>query len=236
MSDFIHPSLDDIEKRLETIKEIEKQLESAKQQLYESIAELPSKIGDNQDLQDEVFHHLYWFREDIPGGYLKDIFQVKPPGTKKTGHIILRTVFAEAICYDCKQTFDMEVTSRTATKKGRGICKECDAIRHTQQSQQQAQWQKRREQAALRKQELHNMPYREYLQTDEWQERRRQAMKRARFRCQLCNADKVRLNTHHRTYERRGYEDDKDLIVLCENCHSIFHKNGSLASNDEVER
>lgn len=73
------------------------------------------------------------------------------------------------------------------------------------------------------------MPYYEYLQTPEWAERRQRAMKRAGFRCQVCNAYGVQLNTHHRTYERRGNEWDKDLITLCRTCHEIFHQNGQLA-------
>lgn len=80
-------------------------------------------------------------------------------------------------------------------------------------------------------QELRSMPYSEYLQTPEWQETRRRAMKRAGFRCQVCNAYGVRLNVHHRTYERRGCEENQDLITLCEGCHEIFHNSGKLARN-----
>ena len=48
-------------------------------------------------------------------------------------------------------------------------------------------------------------------------------------RCQVCNTDKSILDTHHRTYERLGRELDGDLIVLCRDCHRIFHENGKLA-------
>jgi hypothetical protein len=71
--------------------------------------------------------------------------------------------------------------------------------------------------------------YRDYLQSPEWQARRRQAIYRAGRRCQLCNASNVVLDTHHRTYERIGREYDTDLIVLCRNCHTIFHENGKVA-------
>ena len=80
-----------------------------------------------------------------------------------------------------------------------------------------------------RERELHTMPYQEYLQTPEWKARRQAALKRADRCCQVCNQDKTQLNVHHRTYDRRGYERDEDLIVLCRDCHDLFHKQGKLA-------
>lgn len=76
--------------------------------------------------------------------------------------------------------------------------------------------------------DLHTMPYGDYLLTEHWQQVRRAALERALYRCQICNSPNY-LNVHHRTYERRGYERDDDLLVLCRNCHQIFHENGKLA-------
>lgn len=73
------------------------------------------------------------------------------------------------------------------------------------------------------------MPYRDYLQTDHWELTRASALERAGHRCQLCNGLKGGLNVHHRTYDRLGNEAPEDLIVLCRDCHSIFHKEGKLA-------
>jgi hypothetical protein len=33
----------------------------------------------------------------------------------------------------------------------------------------------------------------------------------------------VHLEVHHNTYERYGDESTFDLIVLCEQCHELFH-------------
>lgn len=74
---------------------------------------------------------------------------------------------------------------------------------------------------------LHTLPYAEYLLTPHWQNMRRGALERAQHRCQVCNASKG-LHVHHRTYERRGYEHNEDLIVLCEGCHQLFHDHGKL--------
>jgi HAMP domain-containing protein len=76
---------------------------------------------------------------------------------------------------------------------------------------------------------LRAMPYDEYLKTDHWMATRIGALERAGHRCQLCNSNE-RLQTHHRSYERRGHEQPEDLIVLCADCHKTFHENGRLAS------
>lgn len=69
--------------------------------------------------------------------------------------------------------------------------------------------------------------YSEYLKSAGWQTRRAAALKRAGHRCQVCNGDK-RLEVHHRTYERLGHERAADLVVLCRDCHQLFHDNGRL--------
>ena len=81
-----------------------------------------------------------------------------------------------------------------------------------------------------RKRVLRAMPYQDYLQTDHWKTTRRAAIKAAHKRCQVCNAGDRRLEVHHRTYDRRGMEAPEDLIVLCDECHDLFHQNGKLAS------
>jgi hypothetical protein len=69
---------------------------------------------------------------------------------------------------------------------------------------------------------LKTMPYRSYLMTAHWREVSAKAKQRAGNRCQLCNC-KGNLESHHRTYERRGHEEDADLTVLCGDCHGKYH-------------
>lgn len=71
--------------------------------------------------------------------------------------------------------------------------------------------------------------YADYLRSPHWQKTRAEAIDRAGGRCQVCNAATA-LQVHHRTYQRRGYEDPADLIVLCDDCHKTFHAHGRLAS------
>ncbi len=72
--------------------------------------------------------------------------------------------------------------------------------------------------------ELRKLPYEDYLKSAYWQQRRFFALRRAGFRCQVCNTDKKKLNVHHRSYERIGEEKYADIIVLCEDCHKLFHQ------------
>jgi hypothetical protein len=78
------------------------------------------------------------------------------------------------------------------------------------------------EKKAQRLKDLATMPYADYLKTPEWDKIRLRALKRVKYRCQVCNKKSV-LNVHHRTYERRGHEKAADLIVLCKDCHRLYH-------------
>ena len=68
------------------------------------------------------------------------------------------------------------------------------------------------------------MPYASYLATGHWHTVRKEALRRALYRCQLCNAAGP-LQVHHRTYAHLGWEDEHltDLIALCGRCHAKHH-------------
>ena len=67
------------------------------------------------------------------------------------------------------------------------------------------------------------MPYKLYLQTKHWQHFRGETLKFAQYKCQLCNCKDKELNVYHRDYINLGYETFNDVIVLCGDCHKIFH-------------
>ncbi len=64
--------------------------------------------------------------------------------------------------------------------------------------------------------------YDEYMESDAWKERAIAAKRHAKRRCQICYS-KEDLHAHHRTYERLGDELPTDLVVLCGQCHALFH-------------
>jgi hypothetical protein len=69
---------------------------------------------------------------------------------------------------------------------------------------------------------LQTMPYGDYLWTPEWRATRLRALIRAEFKCSLCGSTEL-LQVHHLAYERRGCEQDEDLVVLCTKCHQGTH-------------
>ncbi len=80
---------------------------------------------------------------------------------------------------------------------------------------------------------LRSLPYDDYLNTEHWQSVRQKALERDGHRCRVCNSTE-QLNVHHRSYERRGFEEPEDVTTLCKECHQTFHENGQLAINREA--
>lgn len=69
-----------------------------------------------------------------------------------------------------------------------------------------------------------DMPYYEFLKTRMWKILSAHIKEKYGNACAVCSS-KVKLATHHRSYEHHGYEllFQDDLICLCEDCHSKFH-------------
>ena len=67
-----------------------------------------------------------------------------------------------------------------------------------------------------------NMPYDDYLLTEHWAIVRTEMVRRAKYRCKVCDATGL-LNVHHVTYEHLWFEYAADLKVLCDACHRKAH-------------
>lgn len=66
--------------------------------------------------------------------------------------------------------------------------------------------------------------YADYLQSPHWRDDvRPAALERAGHKCQVCGKENKTLNVHHNTYERLGRELPTDVVVLCQDCHGLFH-------------
>ena len=68
------------------------------------------------------------------------------------------------------------------------------------------------------------MRYEEYIKTDQWKNKAKKERIFWNHKCALCHRSSRILHVHHSTYVRLGYEEQGDLIVLCEDCHKLFHK------------
>lgn len=80
---------------------------------------------------------------------------------------------------------------------------------------------------------IRGMDYNEFLKTPYWKAIAYVCRMKSGWRCSLCSAKGI-LHVHHRTYAIHGSEIDhieKDLIVLCEQCHETFHSERQV-SND----
>lgn len=68
------------------------------------------------------------------------------------------------------------------------------------------------------------LKYADFLTTLYWQLIANKKRYQANFKCQLCSSTGI-LHVHHSTYANHGHELEnmKDLIVLCDKCHSTFH-------------
>jgi hypothetical protein len=231
------PSSEIIEQIISVIEDM-REMESAIKELKEKANSLVSNIVDESNKLD-IAAYLYWLYPEIRAKELAHAVIGESNVHKFLNSI--QSVTANINCDRCEQL--VEIKSRTQlneeikrTNSGyshwaegyRVLCKTCQtevmAERHAQsQTSERARNQ--------RLNELIRMPYREYLQTPEWKERRLKHLKSVGHRCQVCNSPIQPLDVHHRTYERRGLEYYKDLIVLCRDCHSTFHDAGKLADH-----
>ncbi len=69
--------------------------------------------------------------------------------------------------------------------------------------------------------------YYEKLKSPKWQQKRLKILERDSFKCTSCdNLDEEQLHVHHIVYRRVKNPwdyDDRDLVTLCETCHSNQH-------------
>lgn len=84
----------------------------------------------------------------------------------------------------------------------------------------------------LRQREINSsrVIYDDYIRSAKWRKRAQVAKVAAGHRCQICYTPESEavLHTHHRTYRNLGNEKPEDLIVLCEDCHFLFHRHRRL--------
>lgn len=123
-------------------------------------------------------------------------------------------------CKDCQKPLYVNSRTELNSRHQWGQCAECREAKYKRDSEnhrkQFAEWGKQ-------KQLLKTMPYHEYLQTQHWKNLRLTMLKKAGYKCSVCGERKP-LHVHHNTYERRGEEKLSDLVVLCHDCHELYHE------------
>lgn len=215
---------DQIELLVKQLSELRARYEAAKAGIEADIAQI---ISQAKPLPDEVIAEIYWRFETVPARLLWPV--------ASQAHLIARNYpYWYWTCPGCGD--DVPVGSRTELNQMRARGgyqhRRCDSCRERDLAGDSVRFREEEARQRERDRELRTMPYRDYLLTPEWAERRKAALKRARYACQVCNRQRP-LHVHHRTYERRGTELSADLIVLCDECHALYHRKGLLAVEAE---
>ncbi len=68
----------------------------------------------------------------------------------------------------------------------------------------------------------------EYYRTLEWGVKSNRKKIAGGNRCQVCGRSDVPLEVHHNNYDRLGEELLEDLVVLCRDCHQLYHDHRNL--------
>lgn len=76
--------------------------------------------------------------------------------------------------------------------------------------------------------------YENYLNTQHWKQFRDKIIK-SRKKCECCGAIEQIMNVHHISYSNIGKEKDRDVALLCINCHKYIHdiKSGKVECSDK---
>jgi len=198
-------------------EELEQEKKAIKEKLINDIKEHKDEI--NQDFID-----FYYYQTNLSSTIIEEILKLSSP--------LFRCVSKDykilSHCPNCNKDKEIHFNSRTdiRTNLNKKLCPECEAERKRKNEENREYekiWSEKRYAARIAEiNRLKYMPYKEYLKTEHWQEVRKAALKKAGYKCALCGSTE-HLNVHHRTYENRGDEDIKDVIVLCQNCHAKFH-------------
>tara|TARA_R100000734_G_C3319120_1_gene114332 strand:+ start:6665 stop:7234 length:570 start_codon:yes stop_codon:yes gene_type:complete len=79
--------------------------------------------------------------------------------------------------------------------------------------------------------------HKNYVKSFIWRNKRKYLLKKRGIKCEDCGYipnDSKYLHIHHRTYRRWGHEHQRDLKILCENCHNIIHDNFTIKEIEDL--
>jgi hypothetical protein len=165
------------------------------------------------EASEEQIVEMYWSVPEVPAEALAERLGTTAGKAARLG------IWGSVVIGRCGTCLEevREASRAAATKDPPKVCRRCRARNGTSLS-----WKERAAAHMAVVTAFKTMPYPDYLRTEHWQLVRQAALRRARWRCQVCNAP-GRLDVHHRTYERRGQEWAADVVALCRGCHARHH-------------
>jgi len=218
-----------IDVQQDTLSDLKEQLENLQLKIRlakDTLYDMATHAAIPQDDFRAWIFRMYW-TSDVKATILRQAVKERMGDAHHSWTSIIEGSMPWA-CDRCGTLVDRTFSSRTALTDARSknyksfLCPECEAKKEEQNRARHQAWEAEHIAQAERLEELRSMPYQEYLQSPEWDATRKAALKRAHYRCQLCNSN-GQLHVHHKTYERLGTEYTSDLIVLCRGCHAKFH-------------
>jgi hypothetical protein len=218
------PAMQAFEEARTDIEAARKFIEGAIERLHQAVLSLGAQVGDDTALQEEIIKYIYWVSNDVHTAWLGETFSLTVWKVSRIAQV--ESPFRCGRCGGVLVATSKARLKKLESESSNLLCDDCWRAKYTCEGTYDLEAMQAAANARLKA--LQTMPYREYLQTPEWQEKRKQKLRSARYRCQVCNTGKTELNVHHRTYERRGNEHLNDLIVLCKDCHSLFHQQGKI--------
>ncbi len=238
----INRALDDISELEQQIKELQQTIKEKKEIINAFASDILTRKVDKEDVKEIAkLRYRSGFKKRVIDeseivGLINLLYWQIPEVKSQTMEIVtglsnyqVRTIAGpgefEVECSKCKSTIIGKFKSRTEAQSKKyswRICQECEQERWSQNKESEMLRLKREAIQRTSLEEFKTMPYYDYLQTPEWQKTRNRALRRANYRCQVCNGNE-NLHVHHRTYVNRGNEKPEDLIVLCKDCHQIYH-------------
>jgi hypothetical protein len=242
----------DVQPYLDRIEAAKKAVDEAHDNLTYFVERIAGKCQDDKQMAVDAINELYWNWDAIKITTITKAFGITLPALNNK---YLRPFVVGFSCGDCGASFGRLANDRkhrdyliecSASGKiwedekwKKVVCDECYEVymkkweeerkAEEERKRQHEEWLKSEAYKQQRIAELRAMPYTDYLQSPEWRERRLFHVQTVKNRCQLCNSPQGPLHVHHRTYERLGYEEFIDLLVLCRACHETFHDQLSLA-------
>jgi hypothetical protein len=221
------PAIDELEAITRDIEAMKRAISG----LEERLCKIPSKVASQLSSDSErldAARYLYWCRPEVKVKPIADSL-LKNQNWKNLPSTVGKASVKRQ-CRICQLSYEFVLTSRDHLKKidlsNKDTCNDCNqrfaAVR-------EAEINARIRTQAHRLYELRTMPYSDYLKTPEWKERRSHHLLSADYCCQVCSRSRNPenpLEVHHNTYERRGGECFSDLLVLCRECHSMYHEKG----------
>jgi len=208
--------LDSLNKKLEEIEETKIYLK----ELEKSLSDITKKFKDYSEEEIiEIANYLYWNVSQIKSKVIaEELLNMTIRGLLK----IIKPFESNIKCKLCNTSLFCKSRNELTYNRNNKffICKKCREQRNEERIKtRDIETSNRNKNINY----LKNLQYSEYLQSKHWRHFRENVLKRSNYRCSICNTDN-NIHVHHRTYENRGHENYEDVIVLCGNCHHLFHK------------